>query len=350
MQFREGGRVVVQGPTKVRSRGLAALVVLVALVASLASTSWAAPGVPILVKDNPGVDEGAPTSNGAWFGWAQARKGKSEFDFYVQRGTGARVKVNAAKTQGFGGGIVGHSVYYVQKYLDRVPRIIRFDLKTGQRTPLPAKVNHYRHTAHLPCCGGQPDKEPVISGVRGTASVSGPWLLYSGYMAARDRDVLFYTVMLYNRVTHQRRTIALLNSDEAVLHAGQVNGNYATYKSEQRYGGSDFYRYNIKTKRSVELSGPDDDVVYQYDPAVSSDGTVYYFQGYDDDSGGPDITELVRRPIGGPAEVVTTLTTAQSSYFPPQSTFVKDRPDGSRVVFFSWKHGIYKIVDVPPTA
>jgi hypothetical protein len=349
MLVREVARVVVQGPTKVRSSRLAALGVPFALVATLTTMSWAAPVDPIPVKDNASVAEGAPTSHGAWLGWVQnSRRKLDHHNFFVQRGTQARVRVNAAKTQGLGGGILGHHVYYAQQFRDRHPQIVRLDLETGHRRPLPSKVNHYHHTVHLPCCGGQDDKNHVLSGVRGNVTVSGSWLLYSGYMQDLDHDEYpYYMVMLYNRVKDKLRQLASALSDDVNYYAGQVNGRYATYWSFARYGGSDVYRYNIRTRRSVALphgAGGD-----QYDPAVSSDGTVYYFVTDEDaPSGGPYTTELVRQPIGATAEVVTTLTS--ESRDTPRETYVKDRPNGTRVVFFSWKDDVYKLVDDPQPA
>lgn len=330
MVFRLAGRIVVP----------------FVLVVAGATASWAAPPPPVPdpVRDNPHVVEGASTAHGGWIGWAQHPEGTSEpGDFYVQRGTAAPIKVNAARTHGLGGGIVGHSVYYAQKLGDRAPRINRFDLRSGHRTPLPAKVNHYRHVEHHPCCG-LPAESHVMSEVRGNATVSGPWLLYSGqtWDLPRGDNFLLYTVVLYNRGTHELRTLAENMYDGRALWAGQVNGNYATYWSfDDR---STVNRYDLKTKRTVELSRPEGGDAY--DPAVSSDGTVYYFLTDDDaPSGGPSTTELVRQPVDGSAEVVTTLTSERGQG--PGETFVKDRANGSRVVFFSWKGGVYKIVDGP---
>lgn len=304
------------------------------LVVAAATASWAAPGEPVLVKDAPRVVEDVPASHGGWFGWEQHPEGTSEpGDFFVQRGSAARVKVNAARTQGLGGGIVGRSVYYVQKFRDRDPRINRFDLLTGHRSPLPAKVNHHHR-------GG------LWHGVRGQVSVSGAWLLYGGFIEATSEwDYPTWTVMLYNRVDHSLRTLASAEADSTNYVAGQVNGRYATYWSYERYGGSDLYRHDIRTRRSVELPQRPERGD-PYDPAVSSDGSVYYFQAVEDGpSDGPRATELVRQPIGAPAEVVTTLTNEPGDG--PSGTFVKDRADGSRVVLFSWKGGVYKFVDGP---
>jgi hypothetical protein len=344
----ELGRLVGRSHAKLRARRLAAFVVPVALVGSLAAASWAASGDPVLVKHiPPDAFDAVSTSHGAWFGWAQNSSRDAEhYDFFVQRGDETRVKVNAAKTESRSGGIVGNGVYYAQQFDNRDPQIVRFDLKTGHRTPLPAKVNHYIHTAHFPFADSP--KTRVLGRARGNVTVSGPWVLYSGFLDRYpDAGMPSYTVMLYNRATHQLRTLAAYQIEDngPALWAGQVNGNYVTYWSFD--GSSDVYRYNITTKRSVKLSRPASGS--QYDPAVSADGTVYYFVTDDNaPSGGPDNTELVRKPVGGPAEVVTTLPT--DSRHIPHGTFVKDRPDGKRIVFVTWKNGFYKYVDGPTSA
>lgn len=320
---------------------LVALVAPLALVAALTTGAWAAPSDPVPVKDDPHLVEGVPTSHGAWLGWTQdSRRDASHRNLFVQHGTQAPVRVNAPRTQGLSGGIAGHRMYYVQQYRDRRPRLIRFDLDSRDRTPLPPKVNHHRHSVHVSWCDHQHDKSHVVSGVRGNATVSGRWILYSGYMEVPGCDVYPYdTVMLYNRVDHQLRTITSDAGDEGVTYAGQVNGRYATYWWFGRYGGEELYRYDIGTRRTVSIPLPDDSV---WDPGVSSDGTVYYVHNAGSPDGGPSTYELVRQTVGAPAEVVRTFST------PPRELFVRDRRDGSRTVFFSWHDDIYKLVDRPP--
>ena len=336
------GRAVVRHAALIVAFGLA--------VTGLASASWAAPVTPIPVKDKPTVTETAPTANGAWFGWARDPQGKPDhFDFYVQRGTRARVMVNAAGTQGLGGAIVGDSVYYRQQRRDNPPQILRFDLRTGHRSSLPPKVND-----HL-----RPEGAPFVGGI----AVSGPWLLYEGIARGQfgPRD----TVMLYNRVTHRQRLLTSLSRDVSAAYAGQVDGNYATYLRDFFASGdnppTEVARYNIETKRAVTLPRTPAEAacaadpacsatVWKDDPAVSSDGTVYYFLRQEhNEPFGPVTSELWRQPIGGPAEAITTPLTSENNTLPGDS-YVKDRSDGSRVVFFSWEGDIYKVVDDPQAA
>lgn len=49
----------------------------------------------------------------------------------------------------------------------------------------------------------------------------------------------------------------------------------------------------------------------------------------------------MRHPIDGTPEVVATLTTGSSPLVP----YVEDRPDGSKVVYFTWNDDLYQVVD-----
>lgn len=320
---------------------LVALAASLVLVTALTTGAWAAPGDPEPVRVTPRVVEDTPTSHGAWLGWEQgARHDPTHGNYFVRRGTEAPVRVNAAGTEGYSGGIAGHRVYYVQQFHDRRPRMIDLDLRTGDRTPMPAIVNHRRHLEYATCCSGQQHhRSHMLSWVHGDVTASGPWLLYSGYMDDLDHDFPYETVELYDRVDHRVRTLATMPDDEVGLWAGQVNGRYATYWWVGRYGGEKFYRYDIRTGRTVEIPLPDES---SWDPAVSSDGTVYYVHAVHSPDGAPTTYDLVRQPIDGPAQVVTTLTDQLAGLF------VRDRPNGSRAVFFSWHDDIYRLIDRPP--
>ena len=328
---------------RVRARHRLALAFSVVLIGgAVATASGAAPLDPVPVKDNPKVTETVPSAAGRWLGWVQNSKRRpAHHDFYVQRGADARVKVNAVGTRGLGGDFAGRNVVYVQQCCDRPPRINRFDLRSGLRSPLPAKVNHRRHTVKISGTG----THPVVSGVRGDVTVSGPWLLYSGYTELLDVDTYWrHTVMLYNRVTHELRRVAAESSDFYALTAGQVNRKYVAYLWTRDYVNRKAIvrRYNIKTGRTAKLATARDSL-HLSGPSVSSDGTVYYF-ATEADCSDPCTHELVRQAIGGPADVIATFTT-QHWWQRPNRTYVKDRPDGSRLVLFDANGDIYKVLD-----
>ncbi|MBZ5739039.1 hypothetical protein [Nocardioides mangrovi] len=296
-----------------------ALVSAIALSVLAATAAVAAPLEPTPVKDDPNVNETSPAAHGGWFGWAQSRSNDAEkFDFYVQHGDDARIRVNAANTQGLGGDVTGHSAFYLQQLHGNAPRIHRYDLKTKQRSALPTSI-----------AGGK------RSSIRGSLTASGPWLLVQGSTPQRN-DYPLHTVILYNRVTHERREIDHANYDYADTLVGQVNGRYVTY-AWFSYGDytSSVERYDIKTKRTVELVSYEDGLA-RTGTSVSSDGTVYYFEN-DPQCGSPDpcVFDLVRSPIAGSPTVIASMT-RESWMLQPGRTHVKDRSDGSHVVYVSW--------------
>lgn len=314
-----------------------------------ASASWASPGDPVPVRDDPNVVETAPSAQRGWFGWSQnSAANPDHLNFFVQPAGGDRIRVNAPRTQGLGGDKVGGAVFYVQQYGDRPPRINRYDLSSGLRSPLPPKVNHWRHTVR-PYIGTEPNR--VLTGVRGDVTSSGPWLLYSGYMRFLDFEDFVYphdTVVLYNRRTQRLRLVETKSDEDYDLEAGQVNGSFVAYLETDNFSDGETptvaYRHNLQTGRTVSFA-PGEQFLRQSAPSVSSDGTVYYFETALDCTS-PCTHELVRRPIGGPAEVIASVSTPEW-WQRPERTYVKDRPDGSRVVLFSVNEDIYEVVDDP---
>jgi hypothetical protein len=269
--------------------------------------------------------------SGAWFGWSQtSRRDPKQVNFFVQRGTAAPIRVNAAGTRGLGGAITGRRVLYVQQ--DRGKRrlqIHRFDLRTKKRTPLPASVNNARYK-------GQRIR------ITGRVTVSGPWLSYAGAVPDEFFGGLDL-VVLHHLGTGRTRIVSEIAQDHRFLDHGQVNGDWITWINAYVYDETDeaVLRYNIRTKRYVSFTPDDrDDLIGVFDPAVSSDGTVYYWHATADTASG---VELVRQPVRGRPEVVTTLEPGAA----PSRTFVKDRPDGSNAVFYAWSGDLYRVVDDP---
>jgi hypothetical protein len=80
---------------------------------------------------------------------------------------------------------------------------------------------------------------------------------------------------------------------------------------------------------------------YVYAPAVSDDGTFYYWLRPPQDDAG---AELHRRDVDGHDVVVGSFATPLGTY---GQTFVKDRADGSRIVYLNLDYDIYSLVDQP---
>ena len=123
------------------------------------------------------------------------------------------------------------------------------------------------------------------------------------------------------------------------MGAGQVNCRWAVWLKVFPGNYRDIFavvRYNVRSqhRQRITLNG--------HDPAVSSDGTVYFLRGWD------LVRDLVRVGVGGTETVVAQLSAQVSGY--PSDLFVKDRSDGSHVIFYETKvirgsFDIYKIVD-----
>lgn len=294
-----------------RSRLLAAL----AAVAASGLLVGAGPVFGVTLAPEPvharsDRQERMPAGDGGWVTWSQSVDSSAwDYNVYAQKGSAKPVKVSrrsSAEDDGWsvgplGGGIDGSRIVYTERGLDFAYDLYVFDLSSGRRTRLPKAVNSDTFELH-----------PTISGA---------WVLFG-------RDSGFRTwVFLYNLRTLELRLLARTREESGYyVEPGQVNGRFATWS---RWGGPDdegnVFRYDIRTKVSTKIPRPIP-FTYQGDSSVGVDGTVYYERsspscGYD--------AELARYPVGGPAESLHA--------FPPGhdmgSTFVDDRPDGSRAVF-----------------
>jgi hypothetical protein len=154
-------------------------------------------------------------------------------------------------------------------------------------------------------------------------------------------------VFLYNRVTKKLKALDSINDDDFSIRPGQVNGSWATWVTDI---SGDFVSYvhrrNLKTGRDYEIkidsSLDNSHAVDLHDSAIGSDGTLYYWR-YDERSGtDPTPQELVRNPVVGAARVILTVSDTQ-----PSNTFVEDRPDGTKAVYYSLDGDILKIIDNP---
>lgn len=325
-------------------RAVVRAVVPLVLVVTTASTAFGAvPDTWTPVKDNPNVDELHPSPHGRFLGWAQSSPRNPEHvNFLVERKDGTRVKVNAAGAQGLAGDIVGRSVFYLQQVGDRSPRIQRYDLRTGNRTPLPTKVNQNRKREIYGEGPYGPDGSPLTA--------SGPWLLFGGKRIVADPDsYALSTAMLYNRTTHQLRELRAVSGEYLWVAPGQVNGRYAVWAVRDDInatGGIELY--DIKTHKITKVVPLRRHGLGHLGASVSADGTVYYIAIQPCEA--TDCSyDLVRAAPDGTKTVLATLSSEADGR--PGSTYVKDRADGSHVVHVSLRAStwdIYRFVDEPP--
>ena len=270
-------------------------------------------GSPVPVKASPTLAEQGPAADGSWLVWSHNSRRKPRWsNSFAQSGSGLPVRLNERGTQGTTGGVDGDRAAYTQwseRRGIRRGKVYVFNLATGNRRPLPAKVSG----------DGSSD-----------ATISGRWFLYSREYVYPGAAVVSH-VMLYNRHTHELRRVAAGSYRTVGVFPGQVNGRWAVW-SDSWESASHVFRYNVVTKAKERIAG--DDTSFVFDPAVSSDGTMYFLRVR---SG---ITDLVRLPVGGTETVLAQM----SGYV--SDLFVMDQTDGSRVVFFQSAAGIRKQSDL----
>lgn len=124
------------------------------------------------------------------------------------------------------------------------------------------------------------------------------WLLFTRNDARTDT----HQVLLYNSKTRSMRHLATARGALTVT-AGQVSGDYATwFISGPRH--SSVFLYRISTKQTTRIPRPKR-YSRQYRPAVDVAGTVYFIRRAGKSCGKG--AELVRYPLGGPAELMYEL-------------------------------------------
>lgn len=324
------------------------LIPVVVVLATAAGASAAVPDSWTPVKSDPTRDDQYASTLGGALAWSHdsaAHPGR--FDMYVEKQNGTTVKVNAAGTQGIAGDLNGQSIFYLQQLGDRSARIQRYDLTSGKRSPLPAKVNQSSRFTINSAGPYGPDGNPLTA--------SGPWLLFSALVPAPDPDDDYPSdaAMLYNRVTHRLVTLGTVSREASWITPGQVNGRYAVWVvRDDAAGTGGVYRYDLKTHTSEVIKpydrydGPD-----RLDASVSADGTVYYFERHCTDESQCSY-DLVRAALDGTKTVLATVDEEEQSRV-PGATYVKDRADGSHLVYItirpdaSSSRDIYRYVDDP---
>lgn len=291
-----------QTPRRHRLRIAALLVLLVQLAATLSASALELDLTPVKVKADPDFNEYHPATNGDHIAWTQNSVNRpGHYDAFIQRPGQPRVKVNRPGTDGNAGGFDGKYLVYTEWKPDaRGMEIIRYDTTTGERRLYGTAVNT-RYSEFRP-------------------TLSGRWLLFARYNWDRDS----YRVVLFDTRSRTTRIIAS-GAGNRWVYAGQVNGNYLTW-GRVRPSGEDVYRYDITTRESTLIPKPG--FAHQYNPTTAPDGTIYFWRGGD---GCGLAVELVRYPLGGPAELIKALP----PYFDSGYSYVDERPDGSRTISYS---------------
>ena len=96
-------------------------------------------------------------------------------------------------------------------------------------------------------------------------SISGDWVLYGENRPEGN----WSRVNLFNLTTGEQRTLAESTFRAFSVDAGQVAGDYAVYGK-----GPNVFVYRISTGNKTKVPVPKDR--WNYTPAVTADGTVYF--------------------------------------------------------------------------
>jgi hypothetical protein len=268
-------------PLSSRSILLAGAVGAVVLVPDLAHAAEPAP------VRHTAADEFAGFAGSGFLGWTQnSLRRPNHYDLFLRDPGGSRLRVNRPGTEGFGGGIEGATVVY-EEVVWPTRRLVLYDALGGGYTELPvvSRKGSYSH--------------PTISGV---------WILYTS--GRRDRTT---SVRLYNRVTGETRRLARIRARGRQRHvySGQIAGDWAVW-SRRLPARQDVFLTNTSTRETVRIPRPPG-VQYQYAPAVTATGTVFFAR--DRPCARPCSrrearavkAQLLEVPLGGRARVVVTL-------------------------------------------
>ena len=219
------------------------------------------------LRANPDIDETNASTGHGFLAWDQERSRRpGHFDMYA-RINGSTVRVNRRTTEGFGGGIAGHTLVF-ESSSGSNDDVVLYNLATGRRTGASSLNSWHGRQSH--------------------PTISGPWILFQ-----RQRHKVT-KVVLYNAKTRKLSTVARSTSLSNSVYAGQVSGNHVVWG---RAGTStwDVFLYDIAKRTNTRIIRPPG-VAFLYTPAVTADGTVYYSVG---GSGCGQNVRIMRRSLNG---------------------------------------------------
>lgn len=155
-------------------------------------------------------------------------------------------------------------------------------------------------------------------------------------------------LLLYNLRTGKTRTLARGYNGGAWIEPGQVSCSYATWsRGRDQPSGNDVFLHDIPAHETVTIPRG---APFQFSPAVTSDGTIYFSRTTKLSPCAAAPVELVRYPPGGPAQVLRRFPRGVLVL----ASDVIEHRDGSRDVYVTTircdapdrrQGDIYKIVD-----
>jgi hypothetical protein len=240
-----------------------------------------------------------PASGMGGFAWAQgARSGFRFWTLWLDGGSGPRVRVNPARTNGYSGGFAGDKLVY-QEVRGSQSNLRLFDVDSHSRST-PAGVNTRYWEWHPTMSASH-----VLFGRRNFATRTDRVIL---------RDRATGTSLVLDRLPRA--------GGPRIAESGQVNGNYAVW---YRCAPScNVFLRDIAAGTTSRIPNPQGR--QQYSPSVAGDGTVYFVQS---GRGCGTSVRLVRHPLGGPSTVIASLAPGRDSFH----THVEDDGGGSSFYF-----------------
>lgn len=255
--------------------------------------------LPLIALRATRAQEAIPSADSEHLAWSQATRRSPRYQLYMQRSGQPKVRVNRARTQGFSGGFDGETFVY-QETRGTQSNLHFYDVANGGRSAPPAGVNT-RHWEWHP-------------------TVSGEWLLFGRINTAARVDL----VLLRNLVTGETRRLGRLRWGRGTIaEPGQVSGNYAVWY--RCTPACDVFLYDIAAGTTTRIPNPNRR--QQYDPSVTSDGTVYFVRS---GRGCGTSVRLVRHPLGGPSRALASLGAGRDSFH----TYALENDDGTTSLFF----------------
>ena len=266
--------------------------------------------------------ETQPTADDGYLGWQQADPDQpNKFHAYVKPTGGAAFRVNPAGTRGAMGGIDGTTLVYQEfRFSPDLSDLMFFDLATRERSDPPTGVNTLRWE-YFP-------------------SISGEWLLF-GRQKISDGS---RAIVLHNTLTGDERILA--SAEDAWLGPGQVNGNYAVWEKCTRRR-CDIFKYEILSELTQQIPNPGN---WQYGPAVSEAGTVYFTRHGDPCA---SRARIFRRSPGSGSELLATIASNRDA----GELFARTFPAGATDVYYARfvltdecrvprdRFDVYKVID-----
>jgi hypothetical protein len=238
--------------------------------------------------------------------WTQAAAATpNRWNVFLRRGTSPAIRLNT-KGRGYNGDVAPPWVAYQQVVAGKSDlKLYRLD--TRKRVPLPAGINT-KHWEWRP-------------------RISGNWILFGRESVTSSRQ----TLLLVNRRTKAKRTLAAVTGDHDLLVPGQIAGNWVVWNTCTPVCSA--FRYGIEQRSKLKLGTPTggSEPVHVYAPAVTKSGVVYAGQG---PAGCGNGAQLVRYGGAGDPPAGTPLVS-----FPLgvdiSWTFARRKADGSVDVLYS---------------